>query len=370
MYTLSLSWRKHYLRPMPDPSQRVRFWCVTAASDLEVLGCDFQYFCRDCESPALSAKAGIEMIAWQDYHTHPTTVEMGDTSARTLPPETTDKIIDYLHDIPTALVSSSLVQKSWTYRAQWWLYTKIFLRDRQAYASLLRLKSQPRTRAFLKQQCGHTTRLEITDDKDYPYAHAFPLPFINFFPVLNALAYHDAQWSQLHPDPTILDSLSTFSRVATLEFYACRFSKFRDFVRVICALRSLCDLTIVETNLGKASLLLNLNTIEPTITSLGKELRLSRLHARHLVSEGTSLAELLNWVSMTPSAESTADEQRIQTLVIHPHDLTSGTSFYGPLQALLRQLGSSLTTLDIPVLPQSTYYLRVDQTNSERSKVS
>lgn len=280
-------------------------------------------------------------------------------SARTVPPETTDRIIDYLHDIPSALTSCSLVQKSWTTRAQWWLYTRISLRNRHAYPSLRRLKLQASTRAFLKHQCNHTTHLEITDDKEQPYAHVFPLTFINIFPQLTSLTYHDAQWSHLHPDPTILDSLSTFSSVTTLELRACQFSKFRDFVRVICALRSLCDLTVVRTNLGKPSR----NTIEPTIASLGQALRLRHLRVQNLEQDETSLEGLLDWLSMTPSA----GERCIQTLGIHLQDLTSGVLLHSPIHTILRQLGSSLTVLDIPVLQQGVYSFRADRISPEQS---
>lgn len=286
-----------------------------------------------------------------NFTTCQTTVKMDDTNARVLPPETTDKIIGYLHDTPAALVSSSLVQRTWTARAQWLLYAKMSLRGHQAYASLRCLRFEPSTKTFLQQQCQHTTRLEITDDRDRPYAHAVPLTFSTLLPALTTLVYHAAHWGSLHPDPALLNSLSTFHTVATLEIYGCQFRKFRDFVRIICAFRNLCHLTIARTDLGKPSV----HPFEPATTSLGNKLRLSHLCAQHLVSDGTCLAELLNWLSMTPSANPEDPEAKsIQVLMIHPQNLTPGTSFHGPLQALLQLLGSSLTVLDIPVLSEGT----------------
>ena len=174
------------------------------------------------------------------------------------------------------------------------------------------------------------------------------LAFSSLFPALHTLVCHDAQWLSLHPDPAFFNALSTFHSVTTLEFYGCKFRKFRDFVRIICAFRNLSDLTVTRTDLGKVAV----HTMEPTTASMGNELRLSHLHVQHLVSDETCLPELLNWLSMTPSVDS--EKKSLRMLAIRPSDLTSGMSFHAPLQALLQQLGSSLTALEIPVLSQGS----------------
>lgn len=265
---------------------------------------------------------------------------MDDASERALPPETTDNIIDHLYGNPATLASSSLVRRSWKARAQWRLYAKVFLRDRQAYTSLRCLRSDPSTRDFLKHQCGHTTHLEIIDDKDHPYAHAVPFAFSNLFPVLHTLVCHDAQWLSLPPDPAFFNALSTFHNVTTLEFDRCNFRNFRDLVRTICGFCNLSDLTITSTKLAKVSV----HTVEPTIASLGNELRL-----RHLHVDDTCLLELLNWLSMTPSVDS--EEKSLRILTIRPsHTAALKTHpLHRSLQALLQRLGSSVTALEIPV---------------------
>ena len=263
------------------------------------------------------------------------------TVRRALPPEITDAVIDFLHDTPAALYSSSLVQRSWRARAQRLIYAKIVLRDRQAYASLHRLLHH--SRAFLTKQCRRTTRLEITDDPDHPYAHAFLLAFRNLFPALTALAFRGVRWGFLHPTPVLLECMaSTFHSVTKLELHACAFRRFRDFARTVCALRSLRDLALVRTSLGRASL--------HASATLGTDLRLRCVRAGHLASDG-SLAELLYWLLASPSAKA----RSIQVLEVDPRDLMSGASFHGPLQALLWQLGPSLTKLEIPLMPRGAH---------------
>ncbi|KZT64435.1 hypothetical protein DAEQUDRAFT_612247 [Daedalea quercina L-15889] len=273
-----------------------------------------------------------------------------DTAKKAIPPEATDKIIDFLEDNPAALVASSRVHSNWRPRAQWLLFTRIFFRDRQAYGSMRRVL-QSTGRDSIKKHCEHTTHLEIIDDKTRPYAHAIPLTFSGLFPTLLSITYRNARWNEkihLHPDPTIFDSLSTFSCVTTLELHTCEFRAFRDFVRFVSAFRSLRDLTLVRVNLGKQSLII----IVPTANaSLGKELKLNRFHVEHLVSEETALTELLCWLVLTPSG------QTVKELQIRQQDmaLVLPMSFHASLEVLLESLGSSITSLDAPIFLHGIY---------------
>lgn len=260
-----------------------------------------------------------------------------------LPPETTDKIIDLLYDDHIALARGSLVHSTWRPRAQWLLYTSIFLRDRQAYAALRSLvqSNTGDTRAIIKHHCKHTKHLEIRDDQCRPYAHELPLTFSSRFPVLQSITYRDARWHEkTHLRDCVFHSLSMFSCVAALELHACHFQTFREFVRFVCALPSLRDLTLVKVKLGKRSLLV----IEPTAARRGKELELRRLHVEHLVSGSDGLDELLTWLVRTPSGLRT-----IQDLQIRPNEEILASAFHLPLETLLGSLGASLTSLDVPI---------------------
>lgn len=243
-----------------------------------------------------------------------------ENTGKSLPPETTDKIIDFLHDHPAALAASALVDSSWRHRAQWLLFARVFLRDRKAYDTL--------------------RHLEIIDDQNRPYGHQIPLTLCLAFPALQSIAYHNAQWhekTRLHP--AFFPSLSIFSRVAALELHTCQFRSFRDFARFISALQGLRDLTLVRTHVGQQPLNVALS---PHNSKLEMP-RLRYLRAEHLLSEDGSLAALLTWLARTPSG------QTVQVLQIIPQAMMLQTSFHAPVDDLLGPLGSCVTDLDIPV---------------------
>jgi len=218
-----------------------------------------------------------------------------------LPPELTDRIIDFLWDDPAALHSCSLTARSWLSSSRFHLFSTLRIVNRRAYDRL----------AHLVINLPHMR-------------HSVPTVFASRMPGLQTIRIVSADWHASPPHGTFFMMLSHFASVTQVEFDTCAFRNFNDFQRVVCAFPRLVHLFVR----GDA-----LFTFPPAQVAQAQGLWLREPWYREHIA-------LWKWLRMTPSSRT------ITSLCIS----CPGTRWHAAFGEILEALGPSLERLEMPLI--------------------
>ncbi|KZT69487.1 hypothetical protein DAEQUDRAFT_811279 [Daedalea quercina L-15889] len=265
-----------------------------------------------------------------------------------VPVELLEHIIDYLRGECQTLLNCALTHRTLYPRAKTVLYITIHIRSRKAYNAIRRLRLNKmahsifaNTEEFVLEEHPEAWRT----DPSHHFVHDMLPTFAGFpLPKLHCLVLRGFHRGLVWRDSplTALLLTQTFSSVRTLVLHNQPFSTLLDVVRFVCALPQLQELELHATSL----IMTGTSSLTATNPATGGRLRLRRFQLSGL--DGLEAASVLDWLARTPTVQ--APTMRVLRAAVWPRDRDS---VYSSLSNILKQLGSSLTDLDVELRQHS-----------------
>lgn len=162
-----------------------------------------------------------------------------------IPPELSDRVIDFLHDDPAALKACSLTCKAWLPSSRFQLWNRVVLRysgDGTDYAEFL--KASPvitscildLTVEFPTDRSGDTSR-----ESEAKWMTETLIPIFSTLRILRQLMFLGADFGE---DAFLAKICSSLSTARVVQLSMCHFSKFSRFVELVWSCPSLENLRI------------------------------------------------------------------------------------------------------------------------------
>ncbi|KAI0926912.1 hypothetical protein AcV5_007584 [Taiwanofungus camphoratus] len=246
-----------------------------------------------------------------------------------LPPEITDRIIDFLWDDAPALYACSLTCRSWTAASRYHLITTLRIGDRSAFDSLAHFaQHDPRAKEYL----DYAREIIIYDSKPRPFAHLVLQSFGRHMSKVRSIRLYNAFWKNMPLHRTFPMLVAQFVSVSQVYLETCLFHNLSDLKRLVCALPQLEVLFVggSETFFAKPPQFQAYNlriASSPRLTTLRLSLRYPK-----------DITHICEWLVRTASIRT------IRTLDVWG----MGREWHKSLGDLLQAIGANLQHLELP----------------------
>lgn len=162
----------------------------------------------------------------------PTALRVHSNAYSSIPPELSDRVLDFLHNDEETLKSCSLVCKSWLPASRYHLWYRTTLRfagrEEKDYAQFL--KSSPViTSCVVDLTVEFACPREATRQEELDWMQTTLLPIFSTFRFLRQMMFINVQFD----DDVISKILPNLSSLCVLQLSLCHFPKFSQFVELI-----------------------------------------------------------------------------------------------------------------------------------------
>ncbi|OCH95095.1 hypothetical protein OBBRIDRAFT_642089 [Obba rivulosa] len=247
-----------------------------------------------------------------------------------LPPEVTDRIIDFLWADRASLRSCALTCRSWLPASRFHLFRTLRIWSREAFDALIHKSCIPETAEMFR----FVQHLSIRE-RSGSFAHLVPHILVNKLPNVTSIDIHDFSVWAVSPDAGFFSILSRFKGVKALELRNVQFSTIHEMAILLCSFPSLSRLSLHSCNLigdllGPPVHLPPLRTLSLTHLTVDAG------------SMGIVTSELfLEWLLQTPTTRT------LQTFKVVTGYLANVMAISGILTRLIHGLGDTLRAITI-----------------------
>ncbi|EMD37825.1 hypothetical protein CERSUDRAFT_105714 [Gelatoporia subvermispora B] len=257
------------------------------------------------------------------------------TTIPLLPPEVTDRIIDYLWADRTSLRNCALTCRAWSPVSRYHLFHTLRIWSREAFDSLTHKSCVPRTAELFR----FVQHLSLREQSGSTFTYLVPPLLVNKLPKVTSMDIHNFSTETVAIEPSFYTVLGRFDRLTTLELSDVNLGSIHGVSLFLCSFPRLERLTFQRCTIRR--LFLPAQQSAPLKTLSLTALTISEV-------QQWTLRDFLSWLITTST---------IQTLQTFVYRGGEGHNSHGTTTAcaellvrLFHGVGSSLKAINIPLL--------------------
>ncbi|OCH95094.1 hypothetical protein OBBRIDRAFT_788559 [Obba rivulosa] len=255
-----------------------------------------------------------------------------------LPPEVTDRIIDYLWADRASLRSCALTCRAWLPASRYHLFHTLRIWSREAFDSLTHKSCIPATAELFR----FVQHLSIRERSGPAFAHLVPPLLVSNLPKVTSMDIHKFSPEAIAPEPSFYTVLGRFSQVTTLELHEVSFGPIHDTSMFLCSFPSLTHLTLHKCVIRRGPFIIAqqappVRTLSLTSLAIGEMML-------------WVLSDLLQWLSVTPTAQTLKVFVFRGGKPVDPGGHNLAPAYARIVTRFIHNLGASLQAVTVPLL--------------------